>query len=147
MDKVKKFLDYILFATAILFGALVFAVMAGNGVYAKSGNLKVGYSVYECFDATKMPLVAMIFVIIVIVIAIGLLVLKALNKDLGFEQFIALGGALLGILAFIFYLCTLTADLNRYGYKLGAGAFFAGLFALIAGCALAFYGVKKLLKK
>lgn len=147
MEIIKKYLDYILLGIASLFSFLEFVIMFGSGIFAKSGSFKMSYSIYECFEINAMPVFAMVFMILVLLSSIGLIALAYFNKNIGFEVLIALFNALLAFLAFIFYLCTLPTEYKNFGYRIGAGSIFASIFALICAGSLAFFGVKKILKK
>ena len=145
----KKYLDLCLLGAATLFSALIFAFMALPAATLKGGNIVIkSDSLYKCLDE-GLVVVSFIFMILALLVAACLCavaLLKTLNKskaEVPYAQFIALGAALLALVACILYFVFPGAN----DLSMGAGSVLCALCAMFTAFALGAYGALKLLKK
>lgn len=152
----KKNLGVILLGAAGLLGILVLVFMAAAGYVVKSGNYRLVYSVYECLnhnggDGSEFGLIlALIFTILCIVVALGLAALSLLGKELSFAKWLQLGAAVLSLVCVILFFLTVAmveSDSSIKVGSLGFGAIMCAILSLFNVCLFAFEPVKGLLKK
>ena len=147
----KKYLDYILLGCAALFSVLILVWMALPALVANFlGESTVnGYKVMEEAGGYVVAFIFMILVFLVAGCLCALVALKKLDK-VPFAHFIALGAALLALVAMILFFLAepmyFDGETSEY-VKLGAGAVLCAISALFAACGLGCYGALKLLKK
>lgn len=153
----KKYLDLILLGVATLFSLLVFVWMALPALVGDLGILGTGTTNgYKAMEDAGGLVVAFIFMILVFLVAAclcTLALLKSLGKsklEVPFAHFIALGAAVLALVAMILFFLTepICCDGSTYDYiTLGAGSVLNAISALLAACGLGCFGALKLLKK
>ena len=147
----KKFLDLVLFGAATLFSLLIFVFMALPAFVLKSGSISVSSdSLYECMEK-GVVVVAFIFMILVFLVAACLCTLALLKQlgtckfELPYPHFIALGAALLALVACVLYFVVPAVLWD--GSNIGAGSLLCALMALFAALSLGCFGALKLMKK
>ncbi|MBQ9485215.1 MAG: hypothetical protein IJU83_00070 [Clostridia bacterium] len=143
----KKYLDVCLLGATVLFCALTFALMAAAGVTGSLWGYTSSISVYDAMshgDSTFGVILAFILMILTLLGAGFLLVVKLLNKKLGYEKFCGLVIAIIALVSGILYFLTN----SFYGAgDLGAGAVFCGIFGLLEAAAMGVYTFKKFSSK
>ena len=153
----KKYLDLILLGVAAFFSLLVFVWMAlpalvGDYGFLGSGTVN-GYRVIENAGGVGVAFIFMIIVFLVAACLCTLALLKFLGKskfELPFAHFIALGAAVLALVAMILFFLVepmyLDGETSEY-VSLGAGAVLCAISALLSAAGLGVFGALKLLKK
>ena len=156
MKFVKKFLQPLSLGLAALFGLLVLVFMSGAGYVIKSGNYRYSLTVYECMthnggDGSEFGLIlALVFTILCIVIALVLAAMALLGKELSFAKWLQLGAAVLALVCVILFFLTASMVKNYTGVNtggLGIGAIFAALLSLFNVCLFALVPVLGMMKK
>ena len=150
----KKYLDYILLGVAALFSLLIFVWMALPAL--KETLFDTTINGYKAMEEAGGLVVAFIFMILVFLVAAclcTLALLKFLGKskfELPFAHFIALGAAVLALVAMVLFFLVepMYFDGSTYdNVKLGAGAVLCAISALLSAAGLGCFGALKLLKK
>ena len=147
----KKLLDNILLCIASFFGVLLFIFMA---LPVLKGNISGGtVSTYGFLDDGGF-LVAFLFTIISFLVSIFLFLVAMLSSlgkkkmDVPFKEYIALGVALLSLVAFILFLAVPASKMDDYGLiSMGAGAILCAISSFIVSASLCYFGLVKVLKK
>ena len=151
----KKYLDLILLGVAAFFSLLVFVWMALPAVVVNLlGKSTVnGYRIIEDAGGVGVAFIFMIIVFLVAACLCTLALLKFLGKskfELPFAHFIALGAAVLALVAMVLFFLVepMYFDGSTYdNVKLGAGAVLCAISALLSAAGLGCFGALKLLKK
>ena len=137
----KKYFDLIVFGSAALLAVLVFPFMALPGLTGELPILgRISYTVYECLDGKGGLIVALIFTCLALAYACGYLVLKFLKIHHDLIDYASCLAGLFALVAGILYFCT-PAFFN--GGSIGVGAVFCGIFDVLSGLALMFFGALK----
>ena len=145
----KKYLDYILLGAATLFSGLNFAFMALPACALRSGNFVLeSDSLYGCMGDSGLIVVAFILILLAFLIALCLCTLtllkglKVTKFELPYANIIALGGAVLALVAAIMYFVVPSS----FDASMAAGSLLCGLFSLFAACSLGAFVALKLVK-
>ena len=152
MKKSKDNVSYLILGCGVLFSALVLIFMAITGINYDVLIGKAQFTVYELLsygDKTRIGLVfALIFVIIALVAAIAILIIKLIKAKVAFCGWIALGAAVLSLVAGILFFSTkgLIGESGNDLVTVAAGAVLCGIFALLNAFVLGFYAVTELKK-
>ena len=165
----KKHLDVIMLGAAILLMVVMLALLAAPGLT----TTLLGETEHTSLATLINPddgdtlgvggiIAALIFTLVALCVAIGLLVLKLLKKDKGFGGMIALGAAGLLLIVGLLFFCTKSlyvdwfakmSGVSRDNAKtalqytsLGAGAIVNGIFGFLSAVLLGVFGVLKIKK-
>lgn len=150
MKKTKNNLSYVVLGCGILLSALVLIFMTMAGVKGNILGSEVSvYGMMSYGNETRIGVVlAMVFVIAALAVAVLSLVLKLLNVKFALGGWLALCAAVLALVAGILYFC----GVNLIGmgdsglYSLATGSVLCGVFAILNAVALGFYAVTELKK-
>ena len=133
----KKNLNLILLGGSLFLSALIFALMAAPGVTVTILGATGKASVCDCLENTGTLIAFILFIVAFLALAFALCV-DLLKIKFDFNMFLALGAALLLLVAGILFFCT--ASINGGG-DLGIGAIFCGILAILAAGGSCLYGL------
>lgn len=144
----KKYFDYLILICSVVFSVLVLLLMLAPGITATVIGTKVTRSVYELLnygDTFRVGIFfTLLFTILLLIAAIGLLCIKILRIKFKSGKIVALCGALIALATGVLFFCTvpLIGEGGSSIVQLGAGSVFCGIFSILNCGVLAFYGVK-----
>ncbi len=139
-------MDLILLGASAFLAVLTLILMVAPGLTGSFFGLKGEISVYGLMgeDGGAGMVFALIFTILELCVAGGLLAFKFLKVKFDFAWAVAFGAAFLAVLAGVFFfLAKVFAGAGDNAYvNLGVGAILCAIFSLLHACALAFYGLQ-----